>query len=206
VQVGLPCPPPATVGGLLAAAAGGWRRVPAELRFAMAFSAAGRGVDLETYHPLSSSATRPVPKDREFLAAVELRVWLLEGRAGWELARWEQALRRPVWPLRLGRSQDLATARTRRIRLAGGPGRQGFAVVPDAVAPKEVTSSGTLLQLPTAISLDRARTRWDAYRYHTAGSHTELHTDLCTPEGQAVVLLPPTHPDQFLTEASGGPA
>ncbi|MGH3916451.1 MAG: CRISPR-associated protein Cas5 [Pseudonocardiaceae bacterium] len=190
VQVGLPCPPPATVGGMLAAAAGGWGQVPGDLRFAMAFAAAGEGVDLETYHPLDASGRKadPTPKDRPFLAEVTLRIWLFD-----ELERWERVLRRPVWTLRLGRSQDLATARTRRVRLvAQQAGRQGHAVL-----PAQVTSAGTLLQLPTAISLDRSRTQWHAYRYHREGIPAEVHGEWATEDGQAVVLLPPVHPDQF---------
>lgn len=190
VQVGLPCPPPATVGGMLAAAAGGWERVPRELRFGMAFTATGQGIDLETYHPLDASGSKadPTPKDRPFLSEITLRIWLLDG-----LERWEQALRRPVWPLRLGRSQDLATARTRRVQLLPQAGRQGHAVI-----PAELTTAGTLLQLPSAISLDRSRTRWHAYRYHPGGARAEVDTGWATEDGQAVALLPPVHPDQFI--------
>ncbi|MGH3931621.1 MAG: CRISPR-associated protein Cas5, partial [Pseudonocardiaceae bacterium] len=190
VQVGLPCPPPATVGGMLAAAVGSWGQVPGDLRFGMAFTAAGEGNDLETYHPLDASGRKadPTPKDRPFLAEVTLRIWLFD-----DLERWERALRRPVWPLRLGRSQDLATARTRRVRLIPEqPGRQGHAVVPE-----QLTSAGTLLQLPTSISLDRSRTQWHAYRYHPDGSRAEVTGEWATEDGQAVTLLPPVHPDQF---------
>ena len=189
VQVGLPCPPPATVGGMLAAAAGGWAQVPGELRFGMAFSAAGAGTDLETYHPLDASGRKadPTPKDRPFLAEVTLRVWLLD-----DLERWEQALRRPVWPLRLGRSQDLATARTRRVRLVAQAGRQG-----QVVMPAELTTAGTLLRLPTAVSHDRSRTQWHAYRYHQDGSQADVDGGWATEDAQAVALLPPVHPDLF---------
>ena len=189
VQIGLPCPPPATVGGMLAAAAGGWAQVPGELRFGMAFSAAGTGTDLETYHPLDASGRKadPTPKDRPFLAEVTLRVWLLD-----DLERWEQALRRPVWPLRLGRSQDLATARTRRVRLVAQAGRQG-----QAVMPAELTTAGTLLRLPTAVSHDRSRTQWHAYRYHRDGIQADIDGGWATEDGQAVALLHPVHPDQF---------
>ncbi|MFN2495837.1 MAG: CRISPR-associated protein Cas5, partial [Pseudonocardiaceae bacterium] len=178
VQVGLPCPPPATVGGMLAAVAGGWDRVPDELRFAMVFSAAGEGIDLETYHPLDASGAKalPTPKDRPFLAEVSLWIWLVD-----DLRRWERALRRPVWPLRLGRSQDLATARARRVRLAPGAGRQGYALV-----PAQLTSAGTLLQLPTAVSHDRSRARWHPYRYHRGGSQAELPEGWVSEDGQAV--------------------
>ncbi len=191
VQVGLPCPPPATVGGMLAAAAGGWERVPSGLCFGMVFAAAGQGTDLETYHPLDASGSKadPTPKDRPFLAGVTLRIWLVE-----DLERWERALRRPVWPLRLGRSQDLATARTRRVRLLPQAGRQG-----QAVMPAELTTAGTLLQLPTAVSHDRSRTQWHAYRYHKDGSQAEVAAGWATEDGQAVALLPPVHPAQFPT-------
>jgi CRISPR-associated protein Cas5t len=188
VQVGLPCPPPSTVGGFLASTAGGWRRVPVTTRFAMAFTARGSGIDLETYHPLDSrgAVSDPVPKDREFLAAVTLTIWL----AG-DLDLWEHAVRRPVWPLRLGRSQDLASARTRRIELAAGPGFQR-----QALLPEKLSKAGLVLRLPTAISEDRSRTRWDGYRYAADGNAREpVNADYVTEDGQAVALLPPVHPD-----------
>ncbi|WP_433709491.1 CRISPR-associated protein Cas5 [Nocardia sp. CA-084685] len=198
VQVGLPCPPPATVAGMLAAAAGGWDQVSPDLRFAAAFTAHGAGVDLETYHPLDGRGRRtsPTPKDRDFLARAVLTVWLVD-----DLDFWEHAVRRPVWPLRLGRSQDLAAARTRRIELDHGAGRQGSAIVPDSL-----TRAGTLLRLPTAVSLDRARTRWDGYRYAGAGSE-QLITGVRTapseaePDGQAVVLIGDVHPAAFAAGA-----
>jgi CRISPR-associated Cas5-like protein len=188
VQVGLPCPPPTTIAGMLAAAAGGWRHMPERTRFAACFVADGKGVDLETYHPLDAQgAADPTPKDREFLAHVTLTLWLRE-----DLELWERALRRPVWALRFGRSQDLASARTCRVGLTTGPGRQGQAIVPD-----DLTSAGTLLRLPTAVSIDRSRTRWDAYRY--AATHGDVHIDSAwaTDKGQAVVFLESAHPFQF---------
>jgi CRISPR-associated Cas5-like protein len=188
VQVCLPCPPPSTVGGFLASTAGGWHRVPPATRFAMTFTARGSGIDLETYHPLDSrgAASDPVPKDREFLAAVTLTIWLAE-----DLDLWERAVRRPVWPLRLGRSQDLASARTRRIELAAGPGFQR-----QALFPENLGKAGLVLRLPTAISEDRSRTRWDGYRYAANGdARDRIDADYVTEDGQAVALLPPVHPD-----------
>jgi len=189
VQVGLPCPPPSTVGGFLASAAGGWQRMPPGTRFAMTFAARGSGSDLETYHPLDArgTASDPVPKDREFLADVTLTIWLIE-----DLDLWEMALRRPVWPLRLGRSQDLASARTRTIELGAGPGRQGQAVVPAGLS-----DAGVLLRLPTAIAEDRSRTRWDAYRYAATRGNDLIDAGLVTGAGQAVALLPPAHPSRL---------
>lgn len=192
VQYGLPCPPPATVGGMLAAAAGGWHAVPAGTRFAMAFRAAANGEDLETYHPLAAKGAKPDPKPvtRHFLVDVELTIWLVD-RIDW----WQRVIRRPAWPLRLGRSQDLATARTRVVPLTEGAGSQGRAVLPRDTAPR-----GLDLQLPTAVSLDRDRTRWDPYRYASGGWPGPVAVSgLVAPDGQAVVLLPTTHPSQLDT-------
>lgn len=187
VQVGLPCPPPSTVGGFLASAAGGWGHMPVHTRFAYAFRADGSGTDLETYHPLDARGIKgtPTPQDREFHAAVTLTIWLTG-----DVDLWEAAVRRPVWPLRFGRSQDLASARSHRIELAEGTGYQGQALVPAGL-----TLAGTLMRLPTAISEDRSRTRWDAYRYAKTGiGKKDIATDHVTPDGQAVAMLPPVHP------------
>ncbi|GAA3357816.1 CRISPR-associated protein Cas5 [Saccharopolyspora gregorii] len=187
LQVGLPCPPPSTVGGMLAAAAGGWRHVPDTTRFAMAFRSQAKGTDLETFHPLQQQGkpTSPTPKERDYLWGVELTLWLLD-----ELEQWERRLRRPVWPLRLGRSQDLATARTRHVELSNTPGTQGHALLPEADA-----DDGEHLRMPTAVSLDRAHTRWGTYRYASDGSDRPARDGLSTADGLAVVLLPPVHPD-----------
>lgn len=190
LQVGLPCPPPSTVGGMLAAAAGGWDQVPDDTRFAMAFHAAGSGTDLETYHPLGSpgTPTNVTIKDRDFLARVTLTVWLTD-----DIDLWTRAIRRPVWPLRLGRSQDLVTATTELVQLTGAAGRQGHAIVPfDAPG-----AAGTAMRLTTVISDDRARFKWDSYRYAPLGARAEIDTGLATEQGQAVAMLPPVHPNQL---------
>jgi CRISPR-associated protein Cas5t len=187
LQVGLPCPPPSTVGGLLAAAAGSWERVPERTRFAMAFRAAGSGSDLETYHPLGSpgTSTNITIKDRDFLALTTLTVWLTE-----DIGFWERALRRPVWPLRLGRSQDVVAARARRVSLVPGSGEQGHGVVPDDLPQ----AGGTRMRLTTAVAFDRSGSRWDGYRYAALGARVRIDTGLATAGGQAVALLPPVHP------------
>ncbi|MET9535312.1 CRISPR-associated protein Cas5 [Streptomyces sp. NPDC006649] len=187
LQVGLPCPPPSTVGGLLAAAVGSWDRVPEHTRFAMSFRAAGSGTDLETYHPLGSpgTSTNITIKDRDFLALTTLTVWLTE-----DIILWERALRRPVWPLRLGRSQDLVATRARRLDLGAGAGSQGYAIVPDDLPH----ATGTRMRLTTAVALDRSRTRWDGYRYAALGARGHVDTGLATSDGQAVAMLPPVHP------------
>jgi CRISPR-associated protein Cas5t len=187
VQVGLPCPPPATVGGLLAAAVGGWQHVDSGLRFAMAFHARGAGVDLETYHPLDASGqkTSPTPRNREFLADVELTIWLMD-----EIDQWYRALRRPVWPMRLGRSQDLVGISLRKVSLHLAAGAQRRAVVAEAPG-----AAGTLLRLPTSVALGRDRTRWDSYRFDITGRSESLVPDTwSTDDGQAVAVLPAIHP------------
>ncbi|OEV27500.1 CRISPR-associated protein Cas5 [Streptomyces nanshensis] len=190
LQVGLPCPPPSTVGGLLAAAAGGWDHVPLDTRFAMTFHAGGTGLDLETYHPLGApgTPTNTTIKDRAFLAHITLTVWLTEN-----IDLWRNAFRRPVWPLRLGRSQDLVTSRAREVSLTASDGVQGHALVA-ATVPGAV---GTAMRLTTAISLDRARTQWGSYRYAAGGARARIDTGLATTQGQAVALLPPVHPPQL---------
>ena len=190
LQVGLPCPPPSTVGGLLAAAAGGWDQVPVHTRFAMSFRTEGSGVDLETYHPLGApgTPTNTTIKDRDFLARATLTLWLIE-----DLDFWRRSLRRPVWPLRLGRSQDLVAARVRDVTLIGSDGEQGHALVP-ADLPGAV---GTELRLTTAVSRDRATTLWGGYRFASAGARTRIDSGLATASGEAIALLPPVHPAQL---------
>lgn len=193
VQLTLPCPPPATVGGMLAAAAGGWDQVDSRLTFAMAFRAKGRGVDFETYHPLAGKGPKatPNPRDREFLADVMLTVWLTD-----EIDLWGRRLRRPVWPLRLGRSQDLVGVRTRTVDLVARPGLVGGALLPEDVRTVEgAIPRGTVLRLPTAISLDRTRHHWAGYRFDPTGAAPDrINAGMSTPDGQAVVTLPPVHP------------
>ncbi|MFE2726293.1 CRISPR-associated protein Cas5 [Kitasatospora sp. NPDC059327] len=194
VQVTHPCPPPSTVAGMLAAAAGGWDEVDIGLRFAMAFHAAGSGIDLETYHPLEATgkATTPVPRTREFLADATVHVWLLD-----DTEMWRSRLRRPVWPLRLGRSQDLVGIRLDHTVLTPVEGEQRGAVV--ATFPK---AQGTLLRLPTSVAPGRERTVWGDYRHDaTARSSTLVPGSWSDADGQAVLLLPPVHPGAHFTTA-----
>ena len=195
VQVGLPCPPPSTVGGFLASAAGGWQRMPPGTRFAMTFTARGSGTDLETYHPLDArgTASDPTPKDREFLADVTLTIWLID-----DLDLWETALRRPVWPLRLGRSQDLAAARTRTVELDAGPGRQGQAVVP--AGPDRCGDAAATSDRDRRGSVPHSLGRLPVCR-NPRGCHRSTPVYV-TEAGQAVALLPPAHPSRL---DEGGP-
>ncbi|UQA90755.1 CRISPR-associated protein Cas5 [Streptomyces halobius] len=188
VQVTLPCPAPTTVGGMLAAAAGGWDEVDPGLTFAMTFHARGRGTDLETYHPLDASGkkTTPAPRPREFLADVTLRLWLFH-----DLQLWRARLRRPRWPLRLGRSQDLVGLSLRLATVLEEPGIQGPAIVPDGYDG----AMGTPLRLPGAVSVNRGRTRWGSFRFDATGrAHTRLPGSWSTPQGQALVPVGSPHP------------
>lgn len=188
VQVTLPCPSPATVGGMLAAAAGGWEHVDVELSFAMAFHACGEGTDLETYHPLDASGKKatPAPRNRDFLADATLHVWLFD-----DMEQWWHRLRRPRWPLRLGRSQDLIGLSLETAPVRPEPGQQRRAVVPNGRGAKQ----GTLLRLPTAVAFDRAQTRWDSYRFDATGrSAAPVSGSVSTTTGQALVRLPSPHP------------
>ncbi|UCM87974.1 CRISPR-associated protein Cas5 [Streptomyces marincola] len=189
VQVTLPCPSPATVGGMLAAAAGGWGDVDQGLSFAMTFHARGRGTDLETYHPLDASGKKasPTPRNRDFLAGVTLRLWLFD-----DLELWRRRLRRPRWPLRLGRSQDLIGLSLEQASVSDEPGTLGSALVPEAAVD---AAASTRLRLPTAVSVDRARTAWGSYRFDPAGrGQSIVRGSWSTSEGQALLRLPSPHP------------
>lgn len=189
VQVTLPCPSPATVGGLLAGAAGGWGAVDPGLRFAMAFRSGGRNVDYETYHPLDASGKKasPTPRHREFLSAAVLKVWLPE-----DTDIWWRRLRRPVWPLRLGRSQDLVGVSLRAVTLHAEPGSLRSSIVLDEAG----AAGGTPLRLPTAVGFRRDRTKWNTYRYDSSGrNQSQVPGSRSTEDGQAVALLPVCHPE-----------
>jgi CRISPR-associated protein Cas5t len=161
VQVGLPVVPPSTVRGLLAATVGGWTQLGSP-RVGIAFTAAGQGTDGETFHPLLANGRRPPPgktggpkpTDREFLVGADLLLWIVAD----DLDRWAAALRRPVWPLRLGRSQDVVRlSRPQVVRLSRDQDAvQGGALVPSGVA----AASGRLYRLPVAVSVDRRLARW----------------------------------------------
>lgn len=162
VQLGLPFPPPSTVRGLLAAACGDHTRLDPGGRFAYTFTAEGSGSDLETWHPLLAGGKKadPKPMRREFLADVRLTVWLMEVDAD----RWLRRLRRPVWPLRLGRSQDLPTAnRPESVSLDVQPeAMQGAAVVP---ADDGVAAEGRRYRLSGVVDPRSRVTSWTACIY-----------------------------------------
>ncbi|WP_433338874.1 CRISPR-associated helicase Cas3' [Spirillospora sp. CA-294931] len=164
----LPVPPPSTLRGMLAAATG---RESEPIEFGVCARAEGAGTDAETYHPVAADGSNPpiggrvhpgkggmTIRDRPFLAGVHVTLWipLPEG------ARIEAALRRPVWGLRLGRSQDLVHLRssTKVTLTATDSAQVGHALAPPGGhrAPQ-----ASLLRLADQVSLDRLRTEFSDY-------------------------------------------
>ncbi len=166
----LPVPALSTVRGMLAAATG---RAAEPVRLGMAASATGDGVDLETYHPIAADGSNPAiggrvgPKkgggvtvrERPFLTGVHVILWIpgVDGR------RIEAALRRPLWGLRLGRSQDL-------VHLHGQPRwtvlqPTGEAVVGHALAPPDGHGAPQAIsvRLAESVSADRLRTAYGSF-------------------------------------------
>ncbi|GAB3460097.1 hypothetical protein GCM10027570_44610 [Streptomonospora sediminis] len=164
----LPVPPPSTVRGMLAAATGAGAE-PVVLGLAAHHD--GRGVDDETYHPIAADGSNPAVagqvaagkggrtlRQRPFLVGVHLTVWVPEPDA----ERIAAALRRPVWGLRLGRSQDLVHIRSIcRVRLQ--PTRE--AVIGHALAPpgSHDAPAATVLRLAHTVSTDRWTTEYGSF-------------------------------------------
>nr|WP_063897603.1 CRISPR-associated helicase/endonuclease Cas3 [Frankia sp. ACN1ag] len=193
----LPVPPPSTIRGMLAAATG---RPSEPVPLGLAASATANGIDLETYHPIAADGANPAIggrvapgkggmtiRERPFLAGVRVTLWI-PGADGRRLAA---ALRRPVWGLRLGRSQDL-------VHLVGSPRWTVLrpakrAVVGHAVAPADghAAPQAVSLRMAVAVSSDRLATDYRSLLWcaDPAGEH-DVHgayrDDL---DGQAVWLL-----------------
>jgi CRISPR-associated Cas5-like protein len=156
----LPVPPPATLRGMLAAATGN----PAEpVPLGVSAHAEGGGIDLETYHPVSTDGSNPAVggrvravkggmtvRNRPFLAMLTVTIWMPQPDG----ARIAAALRRPVWGLRLGRSQDIAYLRSvTSVQMI--PAQQ--AVVGFALAPVggHADPAALTVRLPEFVAADR---------------------------------------------------
>lgn len=164
----LPVPPPSALRGMLAAATGA-RAEPVTLGYTA--RAAGSGIDAETYHPIASDGSNPAIggrvraikggttlKDRPFLAHLTVTLWIPAPDAD----RIAGALRRPIWGLRLGRSQDLVHLRSiDTVRLQPTPD----AMVGHALATPGSHSGATAmtLRLADTISTDRLTTIYGDY-------------------------------------------
>ncbi|WP_239372477.1 CRISPR-associated helicase Cas3' [Frankia sp. Cj5] len=165
----LPVPAPSTVRGMLAAATG---RPDEPVRLGMAASAAGDGIDLETYHPIAADGSNPAiggrvragkggatVRERPFLTGVHVTLWI----PGADGRRIEAALRRPTWGLRLGRSQDLVYLRGRPRWTVLHPAAQ--AVVGHALAPPDGHDApgAVSVRLAETVSADRFRTVYGSF-------------------------------------------
>ncbi|HEV8652417.1 MAG TPA: CRISPR-associated protein Cas5 [Actinomycetes bacterium] len=171
LQAGLLVPPPATVRGLLAAAWGSYERL-GRVHVGIAFRIGGEAMDLETYHPLNTDGRMrfpgvdkgPTPLERHLVVDAELTVWAIHDNPEACAA----ALRRPVWALHLGRSQDLVhlvdidVVELRTV----DRGRQGFALVPVGAVPR---GTGDEYRLATWVAADRRRTRYEDFLWAEEG-------------------------------------
>lgn len=100
-QPTLPLPPPSTIYGLIAAAAGRWVN-PDECRVAYVFQSEGTARDLEKIYQFSRSSSAG--------STVIYRDWLTNWRLWLYFTEpvWAENFRSPVFPLTLGRQQELA--------------------------------------------------------------------------------------------------
>jgi CRISPR-associated protein Cas5t len=100
-QPTLPLPPPSTIYGLIAAATGRWVD-PAECRAAYVFESSGEARDLETIYQFSKSSSAG--------STVVYRDWLTDWRLWLYFtdSSWAENFESPVYPLTLGRQQELA--------------------------------------------------------------------------------------------------
>jgi CRISPR-associated Cas5-like protein len=189
----LPVPPPATLRGMLAAATGN----PAEpVTLGMSAWAAGGGMDLETYHPIKTDGANPAVagrvravkggmtiRNRPFIAMLHVTVWIPEPDG----SRIAAALRRPVWGLRLGRSQDVVYLRSvKPVRLAPVP----EAVVGHALAPTggHDDPAAVTLRLSDFVAPDRLTGQSGDYLWCEEGGRHQPVTGAYRDGDQAVWL------------------
>ena len=189
----LPVPPLSTVRGMLAAATG---RDTEPVTLGMSAYAEGTGVDTETYHPISADGSNPAVsgrtaavkggmtiRDRPFLAWLHVTVWVPEPEAG----RIAAALRRPVWGLRLGRSQDLVYVReVDQVVLV--PSAE--AVVGHALAPAggHGDPRAVAVRLPERVSQDRLTGAYGDYLWCAQPADRQTVTGAYRDGDQAVWL------------------
>ena len=155
-----PVPPPSTVRGMLAAVTG---NAAEPVPLGLSAWSEGGGIDLETYHPVRADGSNPAVggrvravkggttiRDRPFLAGLHVTVWIPQPDGG----RIASALRRPVYGLRLGRSQDLAyVCSVADVELLPA----GEAVVGHALAPVggHADPAALTIRLPETVTPDR---------------------------------------------------
>lgn len=153
MQPTLPLPPPSTVYGLVSAAAGRWVN-PRDCPLAYVFESQGKARDLETIYQFSRS--------NDAKSNVVLREWLTD----WQLwlyftkREWAEHFNDPVFPLVLGRQQELAHVVTdfagstiQEIDLEHSPTTLVGTVVPFPVWE----AAGMVMALPLTMSPDLPR-------------------------------------------------
>lgn len=189
----LPVPPPATIRGMLAAATG---RPSEPVALGVSAYAQGGGIDLETYHPVNADGSNPAVagrvragkggmtiRNRPFLAMLNVTVWVPHPDNG----RIAAALRRPVWGLRLGRSQDLAYLRSlTEVELV--PADE--AAVGHALAPVggHAHPAAVTLRLSESVTADRLGGRYGDYLWCAEGAGHQPVTGAYRDGEQAVWL------------------
>jgi CRISPR-associated Cas5-like protein len=189
----LPVPPPATLRGMLAAVTG---NLAEPVILGVAAWAKGGGIDLETYHPVSLDGSNPAVggrvravkggmtiRSRPFLAGLHVTLWIPDPDG----KRIAAALRRPVWGLRLGRSQDIAHLRS------AAPAElvpAGEAVVGHALAPVggHADPAALTLRLPETVAEDRLGGRSGDYLWCAEGARRQPVTGAYQDGEQAVWL------------------
>jgi CRISPR-associated Cas5-like protein len=189
----LPVPSLSALRGMLAAATG---RDAEPVTLGVSAHAEGGGVDAETYHPIAADGSNPAVsgrtaavkggmtiRDRPFLARLHVTVWVPEPEAG----RIAAALRRPVWGLRLGRSQDLVyVAEIDRVVLV--PAAE--AVVGHALAPLDGHGDpgAITVRLPAQVSQDRLTGTYGEYLWCAEHAGRQATTGAYRDGEQAVWL------------------
>jgi CRISPR-associated Cas5-like protein len=191
----LPIPPPSTLRGMLAAATG---RAAEPVPLGISAYPEGGGIDDETYHPVNTDGSNPPAggrvaavkggmtiRSRPFLTWLHVTIWVPDPDAD----RIAVALRRPVWALRIGRSQDLAYLRSAAM-VELHPTAE--AVVGHAVAPLggHADPGAVTVKLATHISPDRLVTTYRDYLWCTEPA-TRQHVTAAYRDGDQAVWLHP---------------
>lgn len=120
-QPSYPMPPPATIYGHICSAVGEWI-APDSLQFAYCFTHSGSADDLELIHMAAVGSGR-LDKEWGYVRNIEVQTNVLPRQVllnpkltlyvdgGSNTEKWAEVFRSPVYPVLLGRSQDLAAYR-----------------------------------------------------------------------------------------------
>jgi CRISPR-associated Cas5-like protein len=195
----LPIPPPSTLRGMLAAATGSTAE---PVTLGISAHPEGGGIDDETYHPVNTDGTNPprggrvaarkggmTIRRRPFVTWLHVTLWVPDPEAD----RIAAALRRPLWPLRIGRSQDLAYLRSAALTELH-PATE--AVVGHGVAPLggHADPGAFTVKLASHISADRLSATYGDYLWCAEPASRQHVTGAYRDGDQAVWLLHPIPP------------